>query len=78
MTAVELVGFVQEALDNPNRYIPVSYVDRIYLMYELTDDLDHLAFYQRDEYGEYKLLGRYKNPTTYELAQELEQFLPDD
>lgn len=78
MTAAELVGLVEKALLNPNIFVPVSYVDRIYLIYELEDDLDHLAFYKKRPDGTYQLLGRYENPTTNELAQELAQFMPDD
>jgi len=77
-TAAQLVGLVKEALLNPNRFVPVSYVDKIYLIHERTDDFNHLAFYRKDENGEYKLLGRYENLTTKELAQELAQFMPDD
>ena len=74
-----MLYLLEQALFNPNRFIPVSHVDKIYVMYEKTEELDHIAFYRKDKFGQYKLLGRYETHeyTTKQLRHFLDEFLPD-
>lgn len=75
----EMLDLMKRAFYEPNRFVPVSYVDKVYMMYENTEELDHIAFYYKDEYGEYKLLGRYDihEYTIKQLMDFLSEFLPD-
>ena len=76
----EMLDLMKQVFYEPNIFVPVSHVDKVYMMYENTEELDHIAFYHKDEYGMYKLLGRYdiSEYTIKQLRYFLSEFLPDD